>query len=118
MDGFHPQNVGRLWGGVEALVPCTPYGCLMLLRATLGSLAGADAVIIGRSNIVGKPMAALLLGEHCTVTVAHSRTRELAAVARRAAIVVAALGGAALVRGAWDKPGAGGRRRRLPGPAI
>ena len=106
VDGFHPQNVGRLWGGGEALVPCTPYGCLMLLRATLGSLAGADAVIIGRSNIVGKPMAALLLGEHCTVTVAHSRTRDLAAVARRADILVAAIGRAEMVRGAWIKPGA------------
>ncbi len=106
VDGFHPQNVGRLWSGGESLVPCTPYGCLILLRATLGVLAGAEAVVIGRSNIVGKPMAALLLAEHCTVTLAHSRTRDLPAVARRADIVVAAAGKAEMVRGAWIKPGA------------
>jgi methylenetetrahydrofolate dehydrogenase (NADP+)/methenyltetrahydrofolate cyclohydrolase len=106
VDGFHPQNVGRLWSGGEGLVPCTPYGCLMLLRATLGSLAGAEAVVIGRSNIVGKPMAALLLAEHCTVTLAHSRTRDLPDVARRADIVVAATGRAEMVRGGWIKPGA------------
>ena len=106
VDGFHPRNVGRLWSGAEALVPCTPYGCLRLLRATLGSLAGAEAVVIGRSNIVGKPMAALLLGEHCTVTLAHSRTRDLPAVSRRADILVAAIGRAEMVRGAWIKPGA------------
>jgi methylenetetrahydrofolate dehydrogenase (NADP+)/methenyltetrahydrofolate cyclohydrolase len=106
VDGFHPQNVGRLWSGGEALVPCTPYGCLILLRATLGSLAGADAIVIGRSNIVGKPMAALLLAEHCTVTLAHSRTRDLAAAARRADILVAATGRPEMVRGAWIKPGA------------
>jgi methylenetetrahydrofolate dehydrogenase (NADP+)/methenyltetrahydrofolate cyclohydrolase len=106
VDGFHPQNVGRLWSGGEALVPCTPYGCLILLRATLGNLAGADAIVIGRSNIVGKPMAALLLAEHCTVTLAHSRTRELPAAARRADILVAATGRAEMVRGAWIKPGA------------
>jgi len=106
VDGFHPQNVGRLWSGGEALVPCTPYGCLILLRATLGSLAGADAIVIGRSNIVGKPMAALLLAEHCTVTLAHSRTRDLAAAARRADILVAATGRPEMVRGEWIKPGA------------
>jgi methylenetetrahydrofolate dehydrogenase (NADP+)/methenyltetrahydrofolate cyclohydrolase len=106
VDGFHPQNVGRLWSGGEALVPCTPYGCLLLLRAALGSLAGAAAVVIGRSNIVGKPMAALLLAEHCTVTLAHSRTRDLPAVARRADILVAATGRAEMVRGDWIKPGA------------
>jgi methylenetetrahydrofolate dehydrogenase (NADP+) / methenyltetrahydrofolate cyclohydrolase len=106
VDGFHSRNVGRLWSGGEALVPCTPYGCLMLLRATLGSLAGAEAVVIGRSNIVGKPMAALLLGEHCTVTLAHSRTRDLPEVARRADILVAATGRAEMVRGAWIKEGA------------
>jgi methylenetetrahydrofolate dehydrogenase (NADP+)/methenyltetrahydrofolate cyclohydrolase len=106
VDGFHPQNVGRLWSGGEALVPCTPYGCLLLLRGTLGSLAGAEAVVIGRSNIVGKPMAALLLAEHCTVTLAHSRTRDLPAVARRADILVAATGRPEMVRGDWIKPGA------------
>jgi methylenetetrahydrofolate dehydrogenase (NADP+)/methenyltetrahydrofolate cyclohydrolase len=106
VDGFHPENVGRLWSGGRALVPCTPYGCLLLLRATLGSLAGAEAVVLGRSNIVGKPMAALLLAEHCTVTLAHSRTRDLSAVARRADILVAAVGRAGLVRGDWVKPGA------------
>ncbi|HKW55678.1 MAG TPA: tetrahydrofolate dehydrogenase/cyclohydrolase catalytic domain-containing protein, partial [Stellaceae bacterium] len=107
VDGFHPVNVGKLWGGGDALVPGTPYGCLMLLRATLGSrLAGAGAVIIGRSNIVGKPMAALLLAENCTVTLAHSQSRDLPALARRADILVAAVGRAELVRGAWIKPGA------------
>jgi methylenetetrahydrofolate dehydrogenase (NADP+)/methenyltetrahydrofolate cyclohydrolase len=106
VDGFHAQNVGRLWSGGDALVPCTPWGCLLLLRATMGSLAGAEAVVIGRSNIVGKPMAALLLAEHCTVTLAHSRTRELSAVARRADILVAAIGKAEMVKGAWIKPGA------------
>jgi methylenetetrahydrofolate dehydrogenase (NADP+) / methenyltetrahydrofolate cyclohydrolase len=106
VDGFHPINVARLWSGGDAMVPCTPYGCLLMLRATLGSLAGAEAVVIGRSNIVGKPMAALLLAEHCTVTVAHSRTRDLAAVARRADILVAATGRAEMVKRAWIKPGA------------
>jgi methylenetetrahydrofolate dehydrogenase (NADP+) / methenyltetrahydrofolate cyclohydrolase len=106
VDGFHPANVGRLWSGGEALVPCTPYGCLLLLRAAVGALAGAEAVVIGRSNIVGKPMAALLLAEHCTVTLAHSRTRDLPAVSRRADILVAAAGRAEMVRGPWVKPGA------------
>ena len=106
VDGFHPRNVGNLWSGGDALVPCTPMGCLILLRAAVGSLAGAEAVVIGRSNIVGKPVAALLLGEHCTVTLAHSRTRDLPAVARRADIVVAAVGRAEMVRGSWIKPGA------------
>jgi methylenetetrahydrofolate dehydrogenase (NADP+) / methenyltetrahydrofolate cyclohydrolase len=106
VDGFHAQNVGRLWSGGDALVPCTPYGCLLLLRATMGSLVGAEAVVIGRSNIVGKPMAALLLAEHCTVTLAHSRTRDLGDVARRADILVAATGKAEMVKGAWVKPGA------------
>jgi len=107
VDGFHPVNVGKLWSGGDALVPGTPYGCLMLLRATLGSrLAGADAVVIGRSNIVGKPMAALLLAENCTVTLAHSQSRDLPALARRADILVAAVGRAELVRGSWIKPGA------------
>jgi methylenetetrahydrofolate dehydrogenase (NADP+) / methenyltetrahydrofolate cyclohydrolase len=107
VDGFHAENVGRLWSGGDALVPGTPYGCLMLLRATLGGrLAGADAVVIGRSNIVGKPMAALLLAENCTVTLAHSQSRDLPALARRADILVAAAGRAELVRGSWIKPGA------------
>jgi methylenetetrahydrofolate dehydrogenase (NADP+)/methenyltetrahydrofolate cyclohydrolase len=106
VDGFHPQNVGHLWSGGPALVPCTPYGCLILLRETLGSLAGAEAVVLGRSNIVGKPMAALLLAENCSVTVAHSKSRDLPALARRADILVAAVGRPALVRGGWIKPGA------------
>ncbi len=106
VDGFHPQNVGRLWSGGTALVPCTPYGCLMLLRQTLGTLAGAEAVVLGRSNIVGKPMAALLLAENCSVSLAHSKSRNLAAIARRADILVAAVGRAELVRGNWIKPGA------------
>jgi len=107
VDGFHAENVGKLWSGGDALVPGTPYGCLMLLRATLGGrLAGADAVVIGRSNIVGKPMAALLLAENCTVTLAHSQSGDLPALARRADILVAAVGRAELVRGSWIKPGA------------
>jgi methylenetetrahydrofolate dehydrogenase (NADP+) / methenyltetrahydrofolate cyclohydrolase len=106
VDGFHPHNVGRLWSGGEALVPCTPYGCLLLLRAALTPLAGAEAVVIGRSNIVGKPIAALLLRESCTVTLAHSRSGDLPALARRADILVAAVGRAGLVRGTWIKPGA------------
>jgi methylenetetrahydrofolate dehydrogenase (NADP+) / methenyltetrahydrofolate cyclohydrolase len=107
VDGFHAENVGKLWSGGDALVPGTPYGCLMLLRATLGGrLAGADAVVIGRSNIVGKPMAALLLAENCTVTLAHSQSRDLPALALRADILVAAAGRAELVRGSWIKPGA------------
>ena len=106
VDGFHPINAGLLATGGDALVPCTPLGCLHLLKAELGSLAGLDAVVIGRSNIVGKPMAMLLLGESATVTVAHSRTRDLADVVRRADIVVAAVGRAEMVRGDWIKPGA------------
>jgi methylenetetrahydrofolate dehydrogenase (NADP+)/methenyltetrahydrofolate cyclohydrolase len=106
VDGFHVENVGHLWSGGKSLVPGTPFGCLLLLRATLGNLAGAEAVVLGRSNIVGKPMAALLLGEHCTVTVAHSRSRALPELARRADILVAAVGRAEMVRGDWIKPGA------------
>jgi methylenetetrahydrofolate dehydrogenase (NADP+)/methenyltetrahydrofolate cyclohydrolase len=107
VDGFHPENVGRLWSGGRALVPCTPYGCLLLARESLGSnLAGAEAVVLGRSSIVGKPMAALLLGENCTVTVAHSRTRDLPSVTRRADLLVAAVGRPEMVRGDWIKPGA------------
>jgi methylenetetrahydrofolate dehydrogenase (NADP+)/methenyltetrahydrofolate cyclohydrolase len=100
------MNAGRLATGLPALVPCTPYGCLYLLKQELGSLAGLEAVVIGRSNIVGKPMAQLLLGEHCTVTIAHSRTRGLPQVVGRADIVVAAVGRAEMVRGDWIKPGA------------
>jgi methylenetetrahydrofolate dehydrogenase (NADP+)/methenyltetrahydrofolate cyclohydrolase len=106
VDGFHPLNVGRLASGEETLVPCTPLGCAMLLRDTLGDLTGLDAVVVGRSNIVGKPMAQLLLAENCTVTIAHSRTRDLAAVCRRADIVVAAVGRPRMIRGDWIAPGA------------
>ena len=106
VDGFHVDNAGRLAVGAEALVPCTPLGCLHLLKAQLGDLTGLNAVVIGRSNIVGKPMAMLLLGESCTVTIAHSRTRDLPAVVRAADIVVAAVGRPEMVRGAWIKPGA------------
>ena len=106
VDGFHPVNVGRLATGREAMVPCTPLGCMMLLKATLPELAGLEAVVVGRSNIVGKPMAQLLLAANCTVTVAHSRSRDLAAVCRRADVLVAAVGRAEMVRGDWIKPGA------------
>jgi len=106
VDGFHPVNAGRLATGLEAMVPCTPLGCLYLLKQELGSISGKDAVVIGRSNIVGKPMAMLLLGESATVTIAHSRTRDLPEVVRRADIVVAAVGRAEIVRGDWIKPGA------------
>jgi methylenetetrahydrofolate dehydrogenase (NADP+)/methenyltetrahydrofolate cyclohydrolase len=106
VDGFHVSNVGRLATGQSALVPCTPLGCLMLLRDRLGDLAGLEAVVVGRSNIVGKPMAQLLLRENCTVTIAHSRTRDLASVCRRADILVAAVGRPGMVQGGWVKPGA------------
>ena len=106
VDGFHPVNAGRLAIGEDGLVPCTPLGCLMLLKDRLGDLSGLEAVVIGRSNIVGKPMAQLLLAENCTVTLAHSRTRELHSVVRRADIVVAAVGRPEMVRGDWLKPGA------------
>jgi methylenetetrahydrofolate dehydrogenase (NADP+)/methenyltetrahydrofolate cyclohydrolase len=106
VDGFHPINAGRLATGLEALVPCTPLGCLHLLKQELGSLSGKNAVVIGRSNIVGKPMAMLLVGESATVTVAHSKTRDLPDVVRSADIVVAAVGRPEMVRGDWIKPGA------------
>lgn len=106
VDGFHVVNAGRLAVGEEAFVPCTPLGCLMLLKDQLGDLSGKSAVVIGRSNIVGKPMAQLLLGENCTVTIAHSRTQDLADVVRRADIVVAAVGRAEMVKGDWLKDGA------------
>jgi methylenetetrahydrofolate dehydrogenase (NADP+) / methenyltetrahydrofolate cyclohydrolase len=106
VDGFHPVNVGRLATGAKALVPCTPTGCLILAKSVQPKLEGLEAVVIGRSNIVGKPMAQLLLNENCTVTIAHSRTRDLAGVVRRADLVVAAVGRAEMVRGSWIKPGA------------
>ena len=106
VDGFHPDNVGRLASGRPAMIPCTPMGCMMLLRDTVADLVGLQAVVIGRSNLVGKPLAQLLLAAHCTVTMAHSRTRDLAALARTADILVAATGRAAMVRGTWIKPGA------------
>ena len=106
VDGFHPMNAGRLAIGLPSLVPCTPFGCLHLLKAELANLAGLEAVVIGRSNIVGKPMAQLLIAESATVTVAHSKTRDLPGVVRRADIVVAAVGRAEMVRGDWIKPGA------------
>ena len=106
VDGFHPWNAGLLAVGGTAMVPCTPLGCLMLLKDQVGELAGKRAVVLGRSNIVGKPMAALLLQEHCTVTIAHSRTRDLAEECRRADILVAAVGRAKMVKGDWLKPGA------------
>jgi methylenetetrahydrofolate dehydrogenase (NADP+)/methenyltetrahydrofolate cyclohydrolase len=106
VDGFHPMNAGRLSIGLEALVPCTPLGCLMLLKHELGDLAGLDAIVVGRSNIVGKPMAQLLIQASCTVTVAHSRTRDLPAAVRRSDIVVAAVGRPELIRGDWLKSGA------------
>ena len=106
VDGFHISNVGLLATGQKAMVPCTPLGCLMLLRDRLGALEGLEAVVLGRSNIVGKPMAQLLLAESCTVTLAHSRTRDVEEVVRRADIVVAAVGRPEMVTGDWLKPGA------------
>ena len=106
VDGFHISNVGLLGSGQRSMVPCTPLGCLMMLRDHHGSLAGLNAVVVGRSNIVGKPMAQLLLGDSCTVTIAHSRTRDLAAVCRGADILVAAVGRAEMITGDFVKPGA------------
>jgi methylenetetrahydrofolate dehydrogenase (NADP+)/methenyltetrahydrofolate cyclohydrolase len=106
VDGFHVVNAGRLATGQEALVPCTPVGCVMLAKDRLGSLAGLEAVVIGRSNIVGKPVAQLLLQENCTVTIAHSRTKDLPAVCRRADLLIAAVGRPEMVKGDWVKPGA------------
>ncbi len=106
VDGFHISNVGLLGTGQKSMVPCTPLGCLMMLRDHHGSLSGLNAVVVGRSNIVGKPMAQLLLGDSCTVTIAHSRTKDLAEVVRRADIVVAAVGRPEMVIGDWIKPGA------------
>ncbi len=106
VDGFHPLNVGRLASGLPALVPCTPLGCVILAKTVRESLAGLEAVVIGRSNIVGKPVAQLLLKENATVTIAHSKTRDLSGVCRRADLLVAAVGRPELVRGDWIKPGA------------
>ncbi|MEX2519945.1 MAG: bifunctional methylenetetrahydrofolate dehydrogenase/methenyltetrahydrofolate cyclohydrolase FolD [Paracoccaceae bacterium] len=105
-DGFHILNVGRLATGQRAMIPCTPLGCLMMLREHFGDLSGKSAVVLGRSNIVGKPMAQLLLRDSCTVTIAHSRTRELAAVCAAADILVAAVGRPEMVKADWVKPGA------------
>jgi methylenetetrahydrofolate dehydrogenase (NADP+)/methenyltetrahydrofolate cyclohydrolase len=106
VDGFHLINVGRLSTGAPGLVPCTPLGCLTLLKDELGDLTGKNAVVVGRSNIVGKPMASLLLAESCTVTIAHSRTKDLADVCRGADILVAAVGRSEMIPGEWVKPGA------------
>jgi len=106
VDGFHISNVGLLATGQKSLVPCTPLGCLMMLRDHLGALSGLNAVVVGRSNIVGKPMANLLVRDSCTVTVAHSRTREIEALCRGADILVAAVGRPEMIRGDWVKPGA------------
>lgn len=106
VDGFHVINAGLLATGQKAMVPCTPLGCLMLLKDTLGNLSGLNAVVVGRSNIVGKPMAQLLLGENCTVTIAHSRSRDLAEICRGADILVAAVGRAEMIKGDWIRPGA------------
>ena len=106
VDGFHILNVGRLSIGEDALVPCTPSGCIMMLKDQLGDLTGLNAVVVGRSNIVGKPMVQLLLNENCTVTVAHSRTKDLPDVCRSADILVAAVGRPEMIKGDWVKPGA------------
>jgi len=106
VDGFHTLNVGRLNSGQDAMVPCTPVGCMVMLKEVVGDLTGKQAIVVGRSNIVGKPMAALLLKEHCTVTIAHSRTQDLAAECRRADIVIAAVGRPRMVKGNWIKPDA------------
>ncbi len=106
VDGFHVVNVGRLSTGQDALTACTPVGCVMLAKATLGKLDGLNAVVIGRSNIVGKPVAQLLLAENCTVTIAHSKSKDLPAIVRGADLVIAAVGRAEMVKGDWIKPGA------------
>lgn len=106
VDGFHPINIGRLWSGLPGLIPCTPQGCMILLRTVHSDMAGAEAVVIGRSQIVGRPLAALLLAADCTVTVVHSKTRDTPAICRRADIVIAAAGEPAMVKAAWIKPGA------------
>jgi methylenetetrahydrofolate dehydrogenase (NADP+)/methenyltetrahydrofolate cyclohydrolase len=106
VDGFHPVNVGRLWSGISTMVPCTPQGCLRLLRTVHHELTGLDAVVLGRSNIVGKPLAALLIGVDCTVTVIHSKTRDAREISRYADILIAAAGRPGMVNADWVKPGA------------
>jgi methylenetetrahydrofolate dehydrogenase (NADP+)/methenyltetrahydrofolate cyclohydrolase len=106
VDGFHPLNVGRLWSGLPSMVPCTPQGCLRLLRTVHSDMTGADAVILGRSNIVGKPLAALLLAVDCTVTVVHSKTEDAPSTCRAADILIAATGRPQMVKAEWVKPGA------------
>lgn len=106
VDGFHTLNVGLLNSGQDAMVPCTPVGCMLMLKDVVGDLTGKHAIVVGRSNIVGKPMAALLLRENCTVTIAHSRTKDLEKECKRADIIIAAVGRARMVRGSWIKPGA------------
>jgi methylenetetrahydrofolate dehydrogenase (NADP+)/methenyltetrahydrofolate cyclohydrolase len=106
VDGFHPMNAGRLATGLPALAPCTPVGCVMIAKKAHASLAGLEAVVLGRSNIVGKPLAQLLLAENATVTIAHSRTKDLPSVTRRADLLCVAIGKAEFVRGDWVKPGA------------
>jgi methylenetetrahydrofolate dehydrogenase (NADP+)/methenyltetrahydrofolate cyclohydrolase len=106
VDGFHPLNVGRLWSGLPTMVPCTPQGCLRLLRSVHRDLTGLDAVVLGRSNIVGKPLAALLIGADCTVTVIHSKSRDARDISRRADILIAAAGRPGMINADWVKPGA------------
>ena len=106
VDGFHAINTGRLWSNIDSLVPCTPLGCKMLLLNELKDLTGKKAIIVGRSNIVGKPMASLLIGENCTVTIAHSRTKNLEEEVKKSDIIVAAVGVPEMVKGSWIKPGA------------
>jgi methylenetetrahydrofolate dehydrogenase (NADP+)/methenyltetrahydrofolate cyclohydrolase len=106
IDGFHPLNIGRLWSRQPTLVPCTPQGCLILLRSAQADLGGAEAVVVGRSQIVGRPLAALLVAADCTVTIAHSKSRDIARICRRADILIAALGQPAMVKADWIKPGA------------
>jgi methylenetetrahydrofolate dehydrogenase (NADP+)/methenyltetrahydrofolate cyclohydrolase len=120
VDGFHPVNVGRLWSRQQTLVPCTPQGCLIVLRSVHPDLSGAEAVVLGRSQIVGRPLAALLIAADCTVTLAHSKSRDIPAICRRADILIAATGQAAMVQASWIKPGAtvidvGTNRTALPG---
>jgi methylenetetrahydrofolate dehydrogenase (NADP+)/methenyltetrahydrofolate cyclohydrolase len=120
VDGFHPVNVGRLWSRQPSLVPCTPQGCLIVLRSVHSNLSGAEAVVLGRSQIVGRPLAALLVAADCTVTLAHSKSRDISAICRRADILIVATGQAAMVQASWIKPGAtvidvGTNRIALPG---
>jgi len=106
VDGFHPLNIGRLWAGETTLVPCTPQGCMILLRSALPTLGGAEAVVVGRSQVVGRPLAALLLAADCTVTLVHTKSRDVPAICRRADVLLAAVGQPAMVKADWIKPGA------------